>query len=372
MSTLKNTLEKPILINDPDICQFYNDNPHISIETANRFLIQLLKETSPSTTKKGDICELNTTIMNQIKDIMQSQDQTLSKDILNGLEMKLSFMLQAIQQPLYNMVVSTEDRLSASVKETNTQLNEQIKADIKYIVKECIGRETKDTKTLKYVITQMYSTGQIIKQTNEQDILLKRLRYSNILLCDYQGEENACDDDIVRFIECLDEHNCNGIFLSQYCGIANKRSYQVDLHNNKLVLYVHKAEYDRDKIQVAIDIIDNLINKMSVDSKNGGTGISIDKDVLDTINNEFQMFISQKTAVLDVMKEHQRKVISQLDELKFPALEKLLSSKYITTTPKTGHKCDLCNNYFANNLKALAAHKRGCIRKLKQSVSQSH
>ena len=89
MSTLKNTLEKPILIHDPDICKFYNDNPHISIETANRFLIQLLKETSPSTTKKGDICELNTTIMNQIKDIMQSQDQTLSKDILNGLEMKL-------------------------------------------------------------------------------------------------------------------------------------------------------------------------------------------------------------------------------------------------------------------------------------------
>ena len=57
MSTLKRTSENPILINAPDICQFYNENQHISVEMANRFLIQLLKETSPSTAKKGDIFE---------------------------------------------------------------------------------------------------------------------------------------------------------------------------------------------------------------------------------------------------------------------------------------------------------------------------
>ena len=32
--------------------------------------------------------------------------------------------------------------------------------------------------------------------------------------------------------------------------------------------------------------------------------------------------------------------------------------------PKNGHRCDLCKNFNANNLKALAAHKRGCARKI--------
>jgi hypothetical protein len=55
--------------------------------------------------------------------------------------------------------------------------------------------------------------------------------------------------------------------------------------------------------------------------------------------------------------------VSQLEEFQFPSLDKYLSSKFTTPIPKNGHRCDLCKIFNANNLKALAAHKRGCIRK---------
>jgi hypothetical protein len=40
--------------------------------------------------------------------------------------------------------------------------------------------------------------------------------------------------------------------------------------------------------------------------------------------------------------------------------------------PKNGHKCELCKNFNANNLKALAAHKRGCMRKLGNTGTKNY
>jgi len=98
----------------------------------------------------------------------------------------------------------------------------------------------------------------------------------------------------------------------------------------------------------------------------------IEKDVLDEINTEYQLFVSQKNAIIVNLREGQRKVISQIEEFQFPSLDKYLSSKYTAPMPKNGHKCDLCKNFNANNLKALAAHKRGCIRKIGQQQNTNN
>ena len=92
--------------------------------------------------------------------------------------------------------------------------------------------------------------------------------------------------------------------------------------------------------------------------------ISIPKDILENINTEYQLFISQKNAVIEVFKESQKKVLTQIDELRFPCLDKYLATKFSAPIQKPGLKCDLCKSFTANNLKALAAHKRGCNRKI--------
>ena len=112
-----------------------------------------------------------------------------------------------------------------------------------------------------------------------------------------------------------------------------------------------------------MDIIDTLLSRLSQYQGKTDNEYSIPKDILDIINNDYQTFLSQKSAIAEVFKEHQKKVLSQIDELKLPALDRFLSSKYMAPIPKPGLKCELCKSYFANNLKALAAHKRGCVRK---------
>ena len=131
-----------------------------------------------------------------------------------------------------------------------------------------------------------------------------------------------------------------------------------------MVVFVHNADYSSSKIEVAISIIDNLYNQLRQFVKSGCTDeFTIPKDLLENINNEYQLFITQKTAVIDVFKESQKKVLAQIDEIRFPYLDRYLSTKYSAPIVKSGLKCDLCKSYNANNLKALAAHKRGCNRK---------
>ena len=155
-----------------------------------------------------------------------------------------------------------------------------------------------------------------------------------------------------------------GILISQYSGISNKNDFQIEFHDNNVIIFVHNSEYSNHKIEAAVNIIDHLYSKLHQFNKTGvNDDYTIPKDILETINNEYQMFMTQKLAVIDVLKESQKKVIAQIDEIKFPSLDKYLSGKYSAPIIKTGLKCDICKCYSANNLKALAAHKRGCMRK---------
>jgi hypothetical protein len=223
-------------------------------------------------------------------------------------------------------------------------------------------------KQLSTILTKMYNSAEVHNPNRSNPIngliLLKRQRKSNILIDNKNSEENISIDDVQTFLTSIDEQNCNGIFISQRSGICGKKNYQIETHNNNIIVYIHNGEYCPSKIEAAVDIIDQLSSKLRAFKHQNDDDCTIPKDILDTINNEYQLFLSQKTAVVDVFKESQKKVLSQIDEIRFPTLDKYLATKYSAPIQKPGLKCDLCKSFSANNLKALAAHKRGCIRKL--------
>jgi len=141
------------------------------------------------------------------------------------------------------------------------------------------------------------------------------------------------------------------------------------MHNNNIIVFVHSADYTPSKIEIAIDIIDNLAMKLRQFKTHNDDDCTIPKNLLDTINNEYQLFLSQKIAVVELFKENQKKILCQIDEIRFPSLDKYLSTKYSAPIQKPGLKCDMCKSFNANNLKALAAHKRGCARKQTNSIA---
>jgi len=129
---------------------------------------------------------------------------------------------------------------------------------------------------------------------------------------------------------------------------------------------VQNCEYSADKIRLAVDIIDSLSVKIEELSQDEDTN-SISKELLDNINDEYQKYISQKENMIVLLRDFQKKMVTQIEDIKFPELDKYLSQKY-AYVKNVCFVCDLCNNFNASNKQSLAAHKRGCIKKHKVSA----
>lgn len=310
------------------------------------------------------------TITDDTNSLLKTIDGNSIKDFMSKFEMKSSLLLQNVQQPIFSFISASEDRINSNIgilkDSTNLQQVNQTKimselGDIFNKFRTNHVNQQVCDRQLTQVLTKLYNSAEISNQVGF--ILLKRQRKSNILIENKDFEENVSVEDINRFMSNVEEQHCNGIFISQQSGISNKKNYQIEIHNNNVIVFIHNAEYSAAKIEVAVDIIDNISSKMRQFKPNSMDDCSIPKDILDSINNEYQIFVSQKAAVVEVFKESQKRVLTQIDEFRFPALDKFLSTKYSAPIQKAGLKCDLCKSFCGNNLKALAAHKRGCIRK---------
>ena len=216
------------------------------------------------------------------------------------------------------------------------------------------------------VLSKIFTNADIMNKENNENyhfISMKRLNKPKVVIKNMEIESNLSDEDVCTFISLIEQENCCGIIISQNSGISNKNHFQITIHNNNnIVVFLHNVKYSQSVIISAIDIIDNLFIKMQEFSK-FNTECSIPKELLDNINNEYQLFIIQKSTLVNIIKEYQKKLLLQLDECSFSSLNVFLSEKYSTPIQKTGFNCEICSNYSAHNLKALAAHKRGCIRK---------
>jgi len=217
---------------------------------------------------------------------------------------------------------------------------------------------------LSVVFSKIFNTSEIIqlKEFDSQLFLMKRFQKPKIMIENKDCEYNIGAEDIASFMKIIEEKNSHGIFISQQSGFSSKPNYHIDYNRGNIIVFIHNCEYSHEKIKIAVDIIDNLSIKLK-EFNNLNDDNTIPKSILDDINKEYQLFISQKEAVINVYKDCQKKVLSQIDEIRFPCLEKYLSTKYTNPIQKQGFKCELCKCFNANNLKALAAHKRGCARK---------
>jgi hypothetical protein len=314
--------------------------------------------------------------------LLKYVDNNSIKDYIQNFEMKSSMMLQNMQQPIYTFITASEERIQSGFKE-NTVLQNKLIGELTEIISSyknnVSSREQSKNTPINILLNKLYNTSEVsplhknysnnpmFSRTTEiksssNGFLMKRTNKQRILIQNIDVDRNVSPDEIKEFVQNIEENNCHGIFLSQSSGFTSKPNYHIETHNKLIMIYLHNVEYSMDKIKSAVDMIDNLACKLK-EFNNNEFDISIEKDVLEEINREYQSFIMQKENIINVLKESQKKVFSQIDDFKFTALDKYLSTKFAAPVNKQGFKCDLCKNFNAHNLKALAAHKRGCNRK---------
>ena len=168
-----------------------------------------------------------------------------------------------------------------------------------------------------------------------------------------------------QFIQNCEKERCCGILFSQYRGIASKSDFEIQIINNKLVLlYVHKTNFDIDKIKTAFDIVDNFTYQLNK-KENLENNTLICNDVLKTINDEYIQFKNQKLSILKVVKEFTDKMVSSINDLKLPQLDNYLLpaiSMGTTSVPpvNTIEHPNVCNYCGKRIPKSVSQHLRHC------------
>ena len=314
------------------------------------------------------------TLSNDTQKLINSVNTIGIKEYMNNFEIKSTMMLQNIHQPIYSFISASEERTNKNMNDMKEVNDVQYKQLI-HTVNDTIQKSVKcnqdidmknDKKTMMCLLSGIFSSAELFKKQQDYNtILMKRLRKTNIFLHSFETNNNLSLETVNNFRQRMNDENCSGILISHNSGISTTSDYEIEIQNNNVLLYIHNLDYSTAKLEVGVHIIDNLHTTLYQTTSRTSTNehFTIPCEVLENINNEYQVFVTQKNNLTDMVKDNQKKMLSQIDDFKFPFLDKFLSSKYSKASVKPGYKCDICKLYNAHNLKALAAHKRGCTRK---------
>lgn len=347
------------------ITQLLNRNTDSFIDKLNSFIPKSQEETNKKI--QDTLSIFQKTINDDIKSFLSTNNSASSlKEFISSLDAKITTM----QQPIYTFISSNQEQLNVKLNSlrddtmSNKSSNDKVMCDLNdFLSKYKSSSQFKgqcSENMLANILTKMYPTGDVINTTALKasgDFLLKRNGKQTILLENKNYEANVNLDEIKKFLRDVNEQKTNGIMLSQYSGIVSKPNGFIEINDGKVIIYLHNVDYSQDKIKMAVDVIDILSERLEeISNVEDIDGCVIKKDVLDKINDQFQLFLSQKELVLSTLKECNKKLMTQVEDMKLPDLSLYLNEKYASIQNQQ-FVCEMCNLPFQNK-RSLAAHKK--------------
>ena len=307
-----------------------------------------------------------------------NKEDSLSTFISN-FETKSTNMLQ----PLFSFINASEERINKNVISLKDATNNSAQDKIMNELSEFLGKYKNSSykgqfgeNQLETVLNQLFPSDEVLNTTGIKascDFRINRTNQSTILVETKNYDRNVTLDEVKKFIRDIEEQKCHGIFLSQHSGITSKQNFQIDIKGTNILVYVHNVDYCPHTIKIAIDIIDSLSDRLA-ELEEDVDEICIPKETLDDINKEYSRFIERKSSIIDILKDFQKKINAEVDEIKFPCLSKYLVSKCgsILNNENEIIICNICNKFEATNNRSLGAHQKGCRRKHKALQNDSN
>ena len=357
------------------------NNLNLVIEKQNNSLtdklVLVLNDIIPKSQSKqyDDIINVfKNDMITSIKSIgeIKNQDPNIVIDkISNIVEIKYNTLISNIHENMSNYIAQSEIRLTNNLNQLkevstkNTIIQENISDELfSYInkTKNISQKGAQSENILFNLLNKEYSSADIINtsgQTGQGDMIIKRKDKTPILIETKNYSTNVKKEEVDKFLRDVSNKDCHGIFLSQTSGIVGKDNFQIDIHNKNILIYIHNVDYDIAKINLAINTIDLLFDKLiNINDKN----VTISNDILKNINTEYHNFVLQREKLLNGLKEYYKKTLEQYTDLILPSLEKFISTHY-ANIKKNILTCDICKKYETANLRSLARHKQSCKNK---------
>lgn len=363
-----------------------NEKLNTLIEKSNEQLLAkttlLINEVVPKSNDKS-YNQIETCIKNFFSSLKEDTDILLkqttndkSKDVIENIEKNFNKMLSNIQQPIFSAIQTSETRTFTHMQQLNENLivqkkvQDSVSNDLsiflnKYKSNSSVKGNVSELE-LYSVLQKIVPYDQITRCSNETaccDIRLNRRdkKHPTILFenKDYMASVNT--EEIEKFERDLKRQHSHGIFISQNSPITYKDNFQIDIIENLIHLYIPNAKYDQDKIKLAINIIDNLHDKINYHPPNGEHNkVSLTNEEFEEIKDEYRIFANKKIEMLDTIKSITKQLTEKLEDIQLPHIRKLAAGK--TDTKSIGIVCTICNKFTGKNRGSLAAHMKSCVK----------
>jgi hypothetical protein len=220
---------------------------------------------------------------------------------------------------------------------------------------------------LYFMIQSIMPSDEIVKVSSETascDFKVNRKNKDKptILFENKDYNKNVATDEVTKFERDIQIQKMHGIFISQKTPITFKDSFQIDIINSLIHVYIPKCQYDTEKLKIAVDIIDNLSAKLNI--INNTNEVDDDhiypttKTDIDDLANEYRNFAVQKVAILEMVRVFNKQLLDKLEDIQLPKIKNILVKFGLIENENL--KCPHCNVYEGKNKASLSAHLRNC------------
>ena len=298
--------------------------------------------------------------------MIQSKPESNLSEFILSFDSKLS----SLQQPIFQLLQNNQEQVTTKLstvrddllvhKTTNEKLYQEMSEFLHKYKASSQFKGQYSEHLLETILTDIYPTAHIENTTAMTacgDFMIHREGLPDVMIENKNYERNVDLDEIKKFVRDVSNKDCSGIMMSQLSGIVSKPNFFIEVHNGKVLVYLHRVYFSKEQIKMAMDVIDHLSSRLiAIVSEEDEHGINLRKDIMDKINAEVQQFIKQKEMLTTTVKEYSKKMLTQLEELQFPELIKLMNDKY-ASVQRVQYPCDVCGQVF-DTKKGLGHHRK--------------
>lgn len=396
---------------NPKVIEFYKKHPELSFEHTNLLFVEMLEKMVDD--------KISTSTLSQLLEHLKSMEVSLSRQegslslkmlemkdkytedmkviLSNNVSEKFSPLLQSYNQQLLDkttilfqnilpdkmkelqsLILDESKKISPDLSQLEQkflQTQKEIEIGFKHVteistqnqqsVTELLGKmnnssyKGKISENMIYsILENLYPSANIefVGTTKETgDFIVSRKNKQKILVENKDYSRTVPTEEVNKFIRDIETQKCCGLFISN-SGIAGKDNFEVQVHNGDVLVYIQFCNYDSDKIKMGIDIIDHF--KEMLDNLNEDTDSdSISKELIKDINDEYKVWVTNRSTMLKSIKDFHDSMKKQLDSMSIPSLEKYLSTRF--TPVSSMMTCEHCG-FPCKNKQSLSAHLRGC------------
>lgn len=176
-----------------------------------------------------------------------------------------------------------------------------------------------------------------LKENDKPEIFIYSQKLSNT---------NISKENVEEYYKHIKENNKCGILCNRDAGIYNKDSFEIDIQDNNVNIFIPNHKYDDDIIKLAVKIIYHIYENI----KDSSGCIEMDKELLQRLKMEYSYFLTMYNKYLNSMKSN----IMSLEKLQLIQLDHFFRRTHITNDDKP-YSCQLCGTKFGTD-KSLKSH----------------